>query len=228
MSKYKAGDKVVLGILSIDGDGYYIVGSEHYSWWASPKNLDEVVEPLSTYTDQLNDKIKRQEEEITRLIAENVELKNKYKDLNKALDDFNDDMCKSARAEGQQEAWELAKKIALVESEGGYSSEELDEIFGRCQYLIEIFNLTYTEAAAKVAEWEQKKEEICVGDVLSSKTLREKCIVTSFAKLENTAYILWMDGSSGKRDTNKLKEEFEKIGHIDIASMLAQIGGEHE
>ena len=220
MSKYKAGDKVVLEMLSIDGDGYYIVGSEHYSWWANPKNLDEVVEPLSTYTDPLNDKIKRQEEEITRLIAENVELKNKYKDLNKALDDFNDDMCKSARAAGQRESWELARKCMLM------TDREREAIFGSCHNALYgvLTYFDYKHAAAKVAEWERKKEEICVGDVLSSKTLREKCIVTSFAKLENTAYILWMDGSSGKRDTNKLKEEFEKIGHIDIASMLAQIG----
>ena len=221
MSKYKAGDKVVLGILSIDGDGYYIVGSEHYSWWASPKNLDEVVEPLSTYTDQLNDKIKRQEEEITRLIAENVELKNKYKDLNKALDDFNDDMCKSARAEGQQEAWELAKKIALVESEGGYSSEELDEIFGRCQYLIEIFNLTYTEAAAKVAEWERKKKEICVGDVVE---FGKYCGVVVGA---GEVYVKGF--TSDWTPFQWMKKDCTKTGrHIDVDAWLAQIGGEQK
>ena len=220
MSKYKAGDKVVLGILSIDGDGYYIVGSEHYSWWASPKNLDEVVEPLSTYTDQLNDKIKRQEEEITRLLAENAELK---KDLE--YYHTGTDICdiESVRDAGQEEAWELARKIAY----DGYRNNELKEIFGSV-CLDDIFNLTYSEAAAKVSAWEQKKEEVCVGDVLLSKTMREKCIVTSFAKLENTAYILWMDGSSGKRDTNKLKEEFEKIGHIDVDAWLAQIGGEQK
>ena len=221
MSKYKAGDKVVLGILSIDGDGYYIVGSEHYSWWASPKNLDEVVEPLSTYTDQLNDKIKRQEEEITRLIAENVELKNKYKDLNKALDDFNDDMCKSARAAGQQEAWELAKKIALVESEGGYSSEELDEIFGRCQYLIEIFNLTYHEAAAKVAEWERKKEEICVGDVVE---FGKYCGVVVGA---GEVYVKGF--TSDWTPFQWMKKDCTKTGrHIDVDEWLAQIEGEQE
>ena len=221
MSKYKAGDKVVLGILSIDGDGYYIVGSEHYSWWASPKNLDEVVEPLSTYTDQLNDKIKRQEEEITRLIAENVELKNKYKDLNKALDDFNDDMCKSARAAGQQEAWELAKKIALVESEGGYSSEELDEIFGRCQYLIEIFNLTYHEAAAKVAEWERKKEEICVGDVVE---FGQYCGVVVGA---GEVYVKGF--TSDWTPFQWMKKDCTKTGrHIDVDEWLAQIEGEQE
>ena len=228
MSKYKAGDKVVLGILSIDGDGYYIVGSEHYSWWASPKNLDEVVEPLSTYTDQLNDKIKRQEAEITQLIAENEELKG----LNSAIcdvcknDKFLKEMTEQSRAAGQQEAWELAKKIALVESEGGYSSEELDEIFGRCQYLIEIFNLTYHEAAAKVAEWEHKKEEICVGDVLLSNDIGEKCIVTHINN--ETVTTLWGDGSYGDRSKNYIREGFKKIGHIDVASMLAQIGGEQE
>ena len=223
MSKYKAGDKVVLGILSIDGDGYYIVGSEHYSWWASPKNLDEVVEPLSTYTDQLNDKIKRQEEEITRLLAENAELKKDLEYYHTGTDTCD---VESARAAWQQEAWELAKKIALVESEGGYSSEELDEIFGRCQYLIEIFNLTYHEAAAKVAEWEQKKEEICVGDVLLSNDIGEKCIVTHINN--ETVTTLWCDGSYGDRSKNYIREGFKKIGHIDVASMLAQIGGEQE
>ncbi len=216
MSKYKAGDKVVLEVLSIDGDGDYIVGSEHYSWWVSPKTLDEAIEPLSTYTAPLNDKIKRQEAEIIRLLKENAELKRDLEYYHTGTDtcDIESDI-----AAGQQEAWELARKIAY----DGYRNNELKEIFGSV-CLDDIFNLTYTEAAEKVAEWERKKEEISVGDVLSSKTLREKCIVTSFAKLENTAYILWMDGSSGKRDTNKLKEEFEKIGHIDIASMLAQIG----
>ena len=101
MSKYKAGDKVVLEILSIDGDGYYIVGSENYSWWASPKTLDEVVEPLSTYTDQLNDKIKRQEAEITRLLAENAELKKDLEYYHTGTDTCD---IESARAEEQEEA----------------------------------------------------------------------------------------------------------------------------
>ena len=218
MSKYKAGDKVVLGILSIDGDGYYIVGSEHYSWWASPKNLDEVVEPLSTYTDQLNDKIKRQEAEITQLIAENEELKG----LNSAIcdvcknDKFLKEMTEQSRAAGQQEAWELAKKIALVESEGGYSSEELDEIFGRCQYLIEIFNLTYHEAAAKVAEWERKKEEICVGDVVE------------FGKHCGVVGEVYVKGfTSDWTPFQWMKKDCTKTGrHIDVDAWLAQIGGE--
>ena len=154
---------------------------------------------MSLYEEQLEAKIKRQKSEITRLLKENAELK-------------------SARV-GGQEAWELARKIAY----DGYRNNELKEIFGTI-CLDEIFDLTYTEAATKVAEWEKAKEEICVGDVLLSKTIPTKCIVISFEKLENTACILWKDGSSGKRNVNELKKDFEKIGHIDIASMLAQIG----
>lgn len=220
MSKYKAGDKVVMGILSIDGDGYYIVGSEHYSWWASPKNLDEVVEPLSTYTDQLNDKIKRQEEEIIRLLKENAELDAKYEELRKALNEFNkriDDVCNTAKAAGQQEAWELARNIAY----DGYRNNELKEIFGSV-CLDDIFNLTYTEAAEKVAEWERKNKEICVGDVLLSNRMGTKCIVTHINN--ETVTILWGDGSYGDRPKNYIREGFKKIGHIDVASMLAQIG----
>ena len=225
MSKYKAGDKVVLEVLSIDGDGYYIVGSEHYSWWASPKNLDEVIEPLSTYTAPLNDKIKRQEEEITRLIVENAELKNKYKDLNKALDDFNDDMCKSARAAGQQEAWELAKKIVLSVNHDGYSMDKIKEIFGDVTYYEVVENNTYSEAAAKVAEWEKaKEEEIKVGDIVRAKraTSIEFC-VTNIGYDGN----LYGIGGNGAIYSDRSPEDWEKTGrHIDIDSFLKQIGGE--
>ena len=170
MSKYKAGDKVVLEMLSIDGDGYYIVGSEHYSWWASPKNLDEVVEPLSTYTDPLNNTIKIQEDEIIRLLKENAELKRDLKYYHIGTDTCD---IESARVAGQEEAWKLARKIAY----DGYRNNELKEIFGSV-CLDDIFNLTYTEAAAKVAEWERNKEEICVGDVLLSNRIGTKCIIT--------------------------------------------------
>ena len=218
MSKYKAGDKVVLEILSIDGDGYYIVGSENYSWWASPKTLDEVVEPLSTYTDQLNDKIKRQEAEIIRLLKENAELKRDLEYYHTGTDTCD---IESARVAGQEEAWELARKIAY----DGYRNNELKEIFGSV-CLDDIFNLTYTKAAAKIAEWERKNEEICVGDVLLSNRTGNKCIITHINN--ETVTTLWDDSSYGDMSKNFIREGFEKIGHIDIASMLAQIGGEQK
>ena len=176
------------------------------------------LERMDAYTDPLNDKIKRQAAEITRLLAENAELKKDLEYYHTGTDTCD---IESARATGQQEAWELARKCMLMtdlEREAIFGSGH-NALYGVLTYF------DYKHAAEKVAEWERKKEEICVGDVLLSKTIPTKCIVISFEKLENTACILWKDGSSGKRDTNKLKEEFEKIGHIDIASMLAQIGG---
>lgn len=224
MSKYKTGDKVVLGILSIDGDGYYIVGSEHHSWWASPKNLDEVVEPLSTYTDQLNDKIKRQEEEIIRLLKENAELDAKYEELRKALNEFNkriDDVCNTAKAAGQEEAWKLAQKIICSP---GYSISELKEIFGSKSISWCISCNTYSEAAAKVAEWERAKEEIHVGDIvrIHEGNDNDLCIICS----SSDGYYNAVDEYGAVYPT-LYKKMISKTGrHIDVNAWMAQIGGE--
>ena len=156
---------------------------------------------MSLYEEQLEAKIKRQKSEITRLLKENAELK-------------------SDKAEGQEEAWKLAQKIIAIR---GYSLEEIEEIFGTKNASECLLNYTYTEAAAKVAEWEQKKEEICVGDVLLSNETGNKCIVTRISNEAVTT--LWNDGSCGDRPKNLVKGRFKKIGHIDINTWLAQIGG---
>ena len=82
---------------------------------------------------------------------------------------------------------------------------------------------TYTEAAAKVAEWERKKEEICVGDVLLSNSIREKCVVT--ANCNGIFTLLWKDGSSGNHG-EKAVRKYEKVGHIDVNEFLKKIGDE--
>ena len=236
MSKYKVGDKVVLTVTSkVEDPGYlyYILNDDAV---LLETTMNEDVEPLSTYTEPLEDTIQKYTVKIARLVMEKEELKDENErlkaenekmsvkiDAYELCGDQHEEEYNQAFNQGAEAAWELARKINDMDI---YDTEEIFIEAGAFHLGNVLENYTYSEAAAKVAEWEQKEEEICVGDVLSSKTLREKCIVTSFAKLENTAYILWMDGSSGKRDTNKLKEEFEKIGHIDIASMLAQIGGE--
>ena len=173
------------------------------------------------YEQQLEAKINRQKEEITRLLKENAELKKKYENLNKALNDFNDIVSESARAEGQQEAWELALKLRYMDY------EDMVECFGlgydgKEKWIEVMENYTYSEAAAKVAEWEQKNKEICVGDVLLSNETGNKCIVTRISNKVVTT--LWKDGSCGDRPKDFVRGRFKKIGHIDIASMLAQIG----
>ena len=65
-----------------------------------------------------------------------------------------------ARAEGQNEAWELARKIVRQPINGGYKLSEFEEIFS-CGYISDIFEkFTYSEAATKVEAWEKAKKEI--------------------------------------------------------------------
>lgn len=155
-------------------------------------------------------KIKRQEAEIIRLLAENKELKTDICDM------------ESAKITGQNEAWELTRKIIL---NNGYSIHDLYEIFGYADSQTLMENHTYQEAAAKVIEWEKTKEEILVkaGDILEYiYDSNVKCIVTNLYP-NNRAYLVFDDGTAGM---NKL-DNFKKTGrHIDIDSFLKQIGGE--
>ena len=123
-----------------------------------------------------------------------------------------------ARTAGQEEAWELAQKICCTPIDGGFNPRELIEIFGTVP-ASGIFSLnTYTEAAAKVAEWEKAKEEICVGDVVEFEGSYgvvvgvEECYIKGFT----SDWILF----------HCMKKYCTKTGrHIDVDAWLAQIGG---
>lgn len=128
-----------------------------------------------------------------------------------------------ARAEGQNEAWELARKIVSDIYHGGYNSDELKEIFGYFLYQNIWEDNTYPEAAAKVAQWEKAKEEIKAGDILEEiEDSNVKCVVTK-PHSSNMAYLVFSDGSAGLNELDNLR----KTGrHTDIGSFLKQIGGE--
>jgi hypothetical protein len=71
----------------------------------------------------------------------------------------------TSRAKGMEEGWGMAKKIIAPALENGYTSEELEEIFGTGSR-IDIFRRnTAQQAAEKIKAWEDKKE-IKVGDVV--------------------------------------------------------------
>ena len=201
MSKYKAGDKVVMEITdrfkNAYGHEYYLILDSVYS----TEFIDEKSEPLATYTEPLEAKIRRQAAEITRLLAENERLKPNYENI---------------RAKGQNEAWELAKKIVL---KNGYSAYDLHEIFNCCGSHQALEDYTYPEAAAKVAEWEKAKEEIKVGDVVSREGLYG--VVKSVSDD-------WLNGITASGvNFQWLKCKCTKTGrHIDIDGFLKQIGEE--
>ena len=171
--------------------------------------MDKAAEPLSTYTEPLEAKIKRQAAEITRLLAENKELKEDFEKSKRV----NLNM---GRRAGQNEAWELARKIVL---KNGYSAYDLHEIFNCCGSHQALEDYTYQEAAAKVAEWEKAKEEIkAFMDKLACDKLSD---IISHNNAENNPMYWWAGSVSWRL------ENMKKTGrHIDIDSFLKQISGE--
>ena len=174
------------------------------------------LERMDAYTEPLEAKISRQAAEITRLLAENEELK---KDLECYYTGTDTCDVESARAAGQRESWELALKLRYMDYEDkvecfglGYDGKE--------KWIEVMENYTYAEAAAKVAEWERKKEEICVGDV-----------VTFYGKY---GLVTFIDKNIKGISESGLafiacKEECKKTGrHIDVNAWLAQMGGEND
>ena len=170
------------------------------------------LERMDVYTDPLNDKIKRQEAEITQLIAENEELKKDLEYYHTGTDTCD---IESARATGQQEAWELTRKCMLM------TDREREAIFGSGHNALYgvLTYFDYKHAAAKVAEWERKKEEICVGDVVECEG--------SYGVVVGVGECYIKGFTSDWTPFQWMKQSCTKTGrHIDVASMLAQIGGD--
>lgn len=118
------------------------------------------------------------------------------------------------RKKGQQEAWELARKLfdmernnEIVEAFNGEHSATHCVIGWR----------TYAVAAAKVAEWE-KRNEIHAGDVVTSKNSKHAGVVTRVG--DTFLYGILADFTP----FNWIREDCTKTGrHIDIESVFAQI-----
>ena len=215
MKNYKVGDKFVIEIdkvFSQDGETLYRVkGMKSLVFDEYELNI---LEPLSAYTDLLETKIRRQASHITYLEGKIKELKSDLKHGRTIEDDCDSE---AKRAAGQQKAWELAQKIIAIR---GYSLEEIEGIFGTRNARECLLNYTYTEAAAKVAEWERKKEEICVGDVVECEG--------SYGVVVGAGEVYVKGFTSDWTPFQWMKKGCTKTGrHIDADALMAQIGGEH-
>lgn len=230
MSKYKVGDKVVFTVTGMTESGQYPDYILNYNFFLWKQGIDNYAELLSTYTEPLEAKIRRQAAEITRLLRENKELKNEKQELTRernqlmgrcgGLSAAKIKAFNNGRLAGQNEAWELARKIFDMET------NDIEDIFiteDAWNLGTVLNNYTYPEAAAKVAEWGKAKEEIKTGDVLENICdSNVKCIVTNLYP-NNRAYLVFDDGTAGMNEL----DNFKKTGsHIDIDSFLRQIRGE--
>lgn len=237
MSEYKVGDKVVLTVTSKIEDpsySYYILSDDAV---LLETTMNEDAEPLSTYTEPLEDTIQKYTVKIARLVME----KEGLKDENERLKAENEKMSVKIDAyelcgdqheveynqafnQGAEVAWELAKKIVSDIYHDGYNLDELKEIFDSPCYG-EIFDLGYTEATAKVAEWERQKKEIKVGDIVKIHEGNDNDLCVLCMSTDKKYYNA-VDGY-GAVYYMLTKEMITKTGrHIDIDGFLKQISGE--
>lgn len=112
---------------------------------------------------------------------------------------------------GLNDAWELAKKIAALEDDGGYSCEELENIFGHVATASVLKVFTPQEALAKVKAYEEEHIRIRVGDVVKLKGTSYEAVVTRVS--ETILHCLYKDGRCAP---GCYKENYEKTGkHFD-------------
>ena len=237
MSEYKVGDKVVLTVTSKVEDpsySYYILSDDAV---LLETTMNEDAEPLSTYTEPLEDTIQKYTVKIARLVMEKEELKDENERLkaeNKKMSIKIDayELCGDQHEveynqvfnQGAEAAWELARKINDMDI---YDTEEIFIEVGAFHLGNVLENYTYPEAAAKVTEWEKAKEEIKVGDIVKIRegNNNDLCVLCMST---DKKYYNAVDGY-GAVYYLLTKEMIAKTGrHIDVDSFLKQIGGEQE
>lgn len=119
-----------------------------------------------------------------------------------------------------EEAWEIAKKITIIPSCGGYEYVDLQYIFGTHDVSKIMENNSPQEAKVKIEEWEAAKE-IKVGDEVEH--CREIGVVTNKEDDGEFFSVLFKNGTT----TACTSENLRKTGrHIDIEGLLKQIGGD--
>ena len=116
--------------------------------------------------------------------------------------------------EGRNEVWELANKIQ------GLDCNIREKIYGIYKMPVIFEKFTPQEALVKLEAYEKEQNEIKVGDIVYNDDTMEEGVVTHIDNDE--VFMLYDDGSCGNTYGN-----LTKTGkHIDIQSVLKQIGGD--
>ena len=233
MSKYKIGDKVVLTISDVNEKGYYpyyVFNNDNLTLWKS--HTDKSTEPLSTYTEPLEDTIQKYTVKIARLVMEKEELKDENERLkaeNKKMSikidayelcgDQHEEEYNQAFNQGAEAAWELARKINDMDI---YDTEEIFIEAGAFHLGNVLENYTYPEAAAKVAEWEKAKEEIEVGDVI--RINEDSDFYGLVININPESRIAFVVSENRSLSFISLECCIKTGRHIDVDSFLKQIG----
>lgn len=123
---------------------------------------------------------------------------------------------------GLNDAWELAKKIALYPENGGLSREKMLEIFNNASSVSILTTAIPQEVLAKIEAYKKEQAEIKVGDVVSHDGL--KGVVTRIT--DDCIYTISYIGTTPRYSATESKKLTKTGKRIDISAILAEIGKE--
>lgn len=136
------------------------------------------------------------------------------------------DFCKETKTyeQGLEEAWEIARKIAISDELGGFNKDELKKIFGEEIVIPAYLMINYPdihEVKAKIDAWEAEQAKPKLGDVVEIIGLITHQTYTGIYIEENALEYIVLDNSLSKCFLKKDGCTIKKTGkHIDIQSLL--------
>lgn len=144
-----------------------------------------------------------------------------YKDIIDRIKGDVDYIADEAYRKGLSDAWECARKINCIPSDGGMSGIELDDIFNMDSNCTIMKDFSASEALEKIKAYEDE-HKIRVGDEV--KAWYGNAIVTCVNEKAKTANFFYKTGESG---CDYLKN-IERTGrHFDeIEAMMEKMRGE--
>lgn len=196
MSKYEVGGKIVLTINDVNEKEYYpyyVFNNDNLTLWK--QSIDKYAEPLSTYTLPLEDKIRRQAEEITRLLAEIVKLKEDFKDIEPLETKIKRQAKEITRLlmENKELKEENKKLLCKVDSYELYGDQHEEE-----------YNQTFNQGAE--AAWELARK-----GMLMSSTDREAIFGSGYNAMYGVLmYHTYQEAAAKVAEWEKAKEEIKR------------------
>lgn len=140
---------------------------------------------------------------------------------------------KEAYQEGLNDAWECAKKLTLLSSDGGFNNKIVKEIFGTASYYSIINNMSISTVVTKIKDYEekqkQKDDEIHIGDEVILKRENTKAVVCDVSKYTDKQPYSILMGDDGmpvyvnKNDITKTGKHYSQIEEV-----LKKLRGDEE
>lgn len=139
-------------------------------------------------------------------------------------------LTRPAYEQGLNDGWELAKKIYAAPSDGGYTLEQLTQIFRESSMSAIARTYTASDAIAKIKAYEEKKKadaELRVGDEIEISGASADVPRMVVTQIDNQ-YVSTVDAKGDTRCICKNTNTFVKTGrHFpQVEEMLKQMKGE--